>query len=124
LRTQRQGSLAEQAALEYLCGEGMRLLCRNFSCKLGEIDLIMSHRSQLQPRILVFVEVRYRQSADYGGAAASVTRTKRTKIIRTAKRFLQQHPRYAAWPCRFDVVAVTGQPTALNINWLHSAFDG
>lgn len=84
----------------------------------------MSHRSQLQPRILVFVEVRYRQSADYGGAAASVTRTKRTKIIRTAKRFLQQHPRYAAWPCRFDVVAVTGQTTALNINWLRSAFDG
>ena len=115
--------MAEQSALDYLCSAGLHLIRRNFNCKLGEIDLIMRHRSQSQPRILVFVEVRYRQSADYGGAAASVTQAKRSRIIRTAKRFLQRHPRYTSWPCRFDVIAVTGQPHALHINWLRSAFD-
>jgi len=122
--TQRKGRLAEQAALDYLRKRGLRLVMRNFTCRAGEIDLVMAHRSKLHPRILVFVEVRYRHSADYGGAAASVNHAKRTKIIRTAKRFLQTRRRYRSWPCRFDIVAVRGSPEALEVQWLPRAFDG
>jgi len=121
--TQRKGRMAEQAALDYLRAQGLRLITRNFSCKTGEIDLIMAHHSTLHPRILVFVEVRYRQHAQYGGAAASVTHAKRTRIIRTAKRFLQTHRRYRGWPSRFDIVAASGATDDLDVQWMPSAFD-
>ena len=110
-------------ALSHLRQAGLRLITRNFSCKTGEIDLIMRDRSKLQPNILVFVEVRYRNSSSHGGAAASVTPVKRQRLIRTAKRFLQRHRRYAAWPSRFDVVAIEGGTSEPRIRWLPGAFD-
>ena len=121
--TQQKGRRAEQAALDFLRREGLRLITRNFTCRLGEIDLIMTHHGQIQPNILVFVEVRYRRSTAYGGASASVNHTKRSRIVRTANRYLQTHRKYRSWPCRFDVIAVTGPPDDLAINWLMSAFD-
>lgn len=115
--------MAEQAALDHLRAHGLRLVARNFACKTGEIDLIMSHRSNLHARILVFVEVRYRQHAAYGGAAASINHAKRKKIVRTAKRFVQTHHRYREWPSRFDIVAVSGATNHLDVQWMRSAFD-
>ncbi|MGQ7116472.1 YraN family protein, partial [Escherichia sp. TWPC-MK] len=52
----------------------------------GEIDLIMR-----EGRTTVFVEVRYRRSALYGGAAASVTRSKQHKLLQTARLWLARH---------------------------------
>jgi len=121
--SQRKGRLAEQAALDHLRANGLRLVTRNFSCRIGEIDLVMAHQSALHAHILVFVEVRYRQHTQYGGAAASVTYTKQRRIIRTAKRYLQTHPRYRAWPSRFDVVAVSGAPNDPDLRWMRAAFD-
>jgi putative endonuclease len=121
--TQQTGKRAEQAALDYLRQAGLKLITRNFNGKRGEIDLIMSQRGQLQRNILVFIEVRYRRSTAYGGAGASVNHTKRSRIIRTASRFLQTHSKYQSWPCRFDVIAVTGPANAMIIKWLVSAFD-
>ena len=121
--TQRRGQRAERAAEKLLRGAGLRLLERNFSCKTGEIDLIMRDRSSVQDAILVFVEVRYRVSERYGGAAGSITASKRRRIANTARYYLQRHPAYATWPCRFDVVAVTGEDGRLTTKWLRSAFD-
>lgn len=121
--TQRKGRITEQAALDYLRLQGLRLITRNYSCRLGEIDLIMVQHGKPQPKTLVFVEVRYRQSKAYGGAAASVNFKKRARLIRTASQYLQTHSKYQAWPCRFDVVALTGGLDALSINWLVGAFE-
>lgn len=99
---QQSGQSAEDLACQYLQHQGLQLLVRNFTCKLGEIDLIMQHNNQC-----VFVEVRYRKTGPaYGGALASVTPQKQHRIIRTAQVFLQQRQWTYQKTCRFDLVAV------------------
>jgi len=90
---------------------------------MGEIDLIMFDKSKLHSRILVFIEVRYRSSQNYGGAAASVTPLKQRRIIRTAQWFRQNQPGYSKLPCRFDVIAISGANKVDDIRWLKGAFD-
>jgi putative endonuclease len=94
-----RGRAAEDRALAYLQQQGMQLVERNFSCRCGEIDLIMREQ-----KTLVFVEVRQRSSAQFGGAAASVTATKQTRLWRTAEYYLQRYPKPPS--CRFDLIAI------------------
>lgn len=103
--TQRQGSLFEQQACEFLQRQGLRLLAQNWQQpKIGELDLIMLEMGRAWST-LVFIEVRQRQRSVFGDAALSVTPSKQRKLIKTAKYFLQQHPEYAHYDCRFDVIA-------------------
>ncbi len=111
------GFAHEDRALAYLQAQGLRLIVRNFSCKLGEIDLIM----QDPLKKLIFVEVRYRGSKNYGSSAASVSRGKQIRLARTANWFLRAH--YPGSPplCRFDVVAINGDNES-ELNWIKNAF--
>ena len=87
---------------------------RNYWCKLGEIDLIMTCG-----HTLVFVEVRYRSHDYFGGASASVTPAKQQKLRRAALYYLQtQGLNEAQQPCRFDVIAYAG----MDLHWLQNAF--
>lgn len=99
---QRVGQAAEQQALAFLQGHGMKLVQRNFLCKMGEIDLIMRNGNTL-----IFVEVRYRSHTDYGGGLESITPHKQKRIIRTAQYFLLQNPEWRHAPCRIDVIALS-----------------
>ncbi|MCX7122804.1 MAG: YraN family protein [Gammaproteobacteria bacterium] len=111
------GFAQEDRALAYLQKQGLHLIIRNFSCKLGEIDLIM--RDSLNK--LIFVEVRYRGTQHYGGSAASVSRGKQIRLVRTANWYLRAH--YPCHPplCRFDVVAINGDNES-DFNWIKNAF--
>lgn len=117
--TKTRGDAAEDAALAYLQGAGLRLLERNYrvgagpSRRAGEVDLIMADRDGT----LVFVEVRARAHDSHGGAAASVTARKQQRLIYAAQHYLQRHA--SPPPCRFDVVAIDGA----ELNWLQGAFD-
>lgn len=117
--SQASGKLAEDKALSYLQRHGLKLIERNFRCKGGEIDLILSepasHKSAQE--LLVFVEVRQRSSKRYGGAAASVTAGKQAKLILAAQVFLQRYPHPPA--CRFDVLAMEDEA----IDWIKQAFE-
>ncbi len=53
----QSGKDAERQALEHLQHQGLRLLAQNWSCKRGELDLVM-----LDGDTVVFVEVRYRKN--------------------------------------------------------------
>ena len=108
------GQKGEDRACRFLEQQGLQLITRNYSCRMGEIDLIMQDQ-----RFLVFVEVRYRSSHVYGGSAMSVTRTKQQKIIRAALFYLQQKRLYNKVPCRFDVLAITGEE---RVEWIKNAF--
>jgi putative endonuclease len=101
LRTARQriGDEGEQQALLHLQQAGLSLILRNFLCKGGEIDLIMQDGASL-----VFVEVRKRGSAQFGGALASVTPAKQKRMVHAAQVYLQTIRVTPA--CRFDVVAI------------------
>ncbi len=110
------GAQAEQIAAEYLERHGLRLIERNYRCRQGEIDLILDDRATL-----VFVEVRLRQSAAFGGAAASITAKKQQRIVYAAQHYLQRLKRIP--PCRFDVVLLDDL-TVNSVQWIKDAFSG
>lgn len=112
------GDVFEQAALEHLQHAGLKLLARNFGTRFGEVDLVMRDAD-----VVVFVEVRYRRHRAFGGGAASVGAGKRERITRAAQAFLQAHPKLAALPCRFDVIAFDGEPDSAECDWLRAAFE-
>ena len=117
--TKAIGDDAESLALAYLQRQGLVLVQRNYRVAGGphargaEVDLILRERDGT----LVFVEVRARAGANYGGALASVGGTKQRRIVRAAQHFLLRFN--VLPPCRFDVVAVQ----AGQLSWLKAAFD-
>jgi len=119
----KKGNKAEELACDFLLKKGLILKQKNFNTPAGEVDLIM-----LDPRnsdeYLVFIEVRYRKNADFGGAAASVTPKKQQRIIKAALAYQQQNAPQSSM--RFDVVAIEGDNVSNNpkINWIENAFSG
>lgn len=111
------GAAAEDAALAHLRAAGLELLARNVRYPFGEIDLVMREGATL-----AFVEVRYRRSSGFGGAAASVDSGKRRKLVRAAQAWLGGHRAHTNSPCRFDVVAVRPGADAPDCEWLRAAF--
>jgi len=112
------GRSAEDFAAGYLQHQGLRLLERNWTCRSGELDLVM-----LDGDTVVFVEVRYRRYNAWGGALESVDLRKQQKLIRAAQLFLQQESRLAKHPCRFDVVAIGQIDKEQEPNWIRNAFN-
>ena len=110
---QVSGSAAEEAAARFLAREGLRIVARNYRTRMGEIDLVAS-----DGEMLVFVEVRRRSSARFGGAAESVDFRKRLRIESAARHFLARLGREPA--CRFDVVTLQGDSVH---EWLRGAFE-
>ena len=114
------GQNAEDLALLFLKNKGMQLIKRNYRCKMGEIDLIMHHQTEL-----VFVEVRYRKHTNFGSGAESVDYRKQQKILKSAEHFLQCHNKYAKQPCRIDVVSITAPDKTsaqqADIDWIPNA---
>ena len=108
------GQVAEQRALVYLKQQGLKLITTNYLTRFGEIDLIMRDGD-----VLVFTEVRMRSRADFGGAGASITRTKQAKLVKTAQQYLMQFNRPPA--CRFDAVLL-GATSDGTIEWIRDAF--
>ena len=107
-----QGVHAEEQAHQFLISKGLKPVCRNFRCKVGEIDLIM-----LDGNTLVIVEVRYRKNDKYGSALESVTKKKQSRIIAATHCYLKSNNSNQA--IRFDVIAISGNN---NINWVRNAF--
>ena len=104
-RSRRRGRWAERAALLHLLLHGYRIRARNWSGGGGELDLVAARGGTL-----VFVEVKMRSAATFGGASAAVDTAKRRRIIRAAGAYLT---RFGLWerPCRFDVVTVERRPS-------------
>ncbi|MGE6530916.1 YraN family protein [Pseudomonas sp. NPDC077382] len=115
---QASGKLAEDFTLRYLETRGLRPICRNWSCRSGELDLVM-----LDGDTVVFVEVRYRRHAAWGGALESVDLRKQQKLIKAAQLFLLKESRWAKHPCRFDVVAISSTEGGAQPSWIRNAFD-
>ncbi|MEN6671330.1 YraN family protein [Psychrobacter sp. B38] len=127
---QRQGRLFEQQACAFLQAQGLYLIAQNWQQpKVGELDLVMLETGSAWST-LVFIEVRQRKRSSFGDAALSITASKQRKVIKTAKYFLQNHPDYSHYECRFDIIAYNtvsnGQSKELLVDsqpeWLKGAF--
>ena len=116
--TRSAGAAFEDIALTHLERAGLQLIARNYSCRYGEIDLVMRERGTV-----VFVEVRYRRGSLFGDGIDSVHAGKRAKLVRAAEVFLINHPRLADAACRFDVIAISGDAAAPALDWRRNAFE-
>ena len=94
------GQFGEDKAAEYLNEKGYRILERNYSCKLGEVDIIARKGDTL-----CFIEVKTRSSFLYGSPGEAVGKSKMSHIKRVAEIYIRQKGLY---PLRvsFDVMEV------------------
>ncbi|MBE7449946.1 MAG: YraN family protein [Kofleriaceae bacterium] len=101
-RRQDAGERGEDLASRALAARGYRLVERNFRCRLGELDAVAYDGDTL-----VFIEVRSRADARFGGGLAAVGPAKQRQVARVAAAYLAlRRPRFVT--CRFDVVGITG----------------
>ncbi|WP_027927901.1 YraN family protein [Amycolatopsis benzoatilytica] len=94
------GRWGEDLAARRLQDAGLVLLDRNWHCREGELDLVLSEGARV-----VFCEVKTRSGTEYGSPAESVTQEKIDRVHRAAMRWLREH--HVGWcRVRYDVVTV------------------
>lgn len=114
----RNGLRFEDQARDYLQAHGLLLLQSNYRCRFGEIDLVMRDGDTL-----CFIEVKFRKSLFFGGAAASIPQPKQRKIVKTALFYISGHKHLANQAIRFDALLIQHQIDGNNqINWIQNAF--
>ncbi|MCL2492582.1 MAG: YraN family protein [Clostridiales bacterium] len=115
------GKQGEEAAASFLEERGYRIVCRNFTCRAGEIDLIAE-----KPGLLVFCEVKSRGSLAYGMPREAVHAHKIRKIRRVAEWYLVQNGRLSPLPdrldIRFDVIEVRRTNEGFGLRHIEGAF--
>lgn len=102
MQKRQTGERAEKLALSWLESKGYQLIQSNYARRVGEIDLIVQHPDNTT---IVFVEVRYRSSEQFGGALFSVNYAKQRRLVRTANSWLQRHASEHT-RARIDVMAM------------------
>ncbi len=117
-KKQADGQLAERHAEGLLSAAGLTLVERNYHESTGEIDLIMQDGHDT----LVFVEVRYRKANDRESALETINQSKRNRIIRTAKLYLQRSGLLYKLTSRFDVVTFDANGDSIKTDWIKNAF--
>lgn len=107
------GIQGETAAKEYLQSLKYKIIELNYKNKIGEIDIIAKDGD-----VLVFVEVKTRQSLKFGHPREAVNYYKQQKIRNVATGYLKFKGLYEKVPVRFDVVDIVGD----NITHIKNAF--
>ena len=107
------GRLGEQSASKYLTKKKYKIIEKNFTTKVGEVDLIA-----LYGDLLVFIEVKTRSSTAYGNPAEAVDYNKQRKYVLLAQQYVFMHPEHNKWSIRFDVVEILNE----QINHIEGAF--
>lgn len=97
----RLGAEGESKVLDWYQEKGYELVARNWRCRTGEIDLIVSRR-----QTLVFCEVKTRTSSAFGGPFAAVGETKQARLRSLALEWLAANPAPQRRQLRFDVAGV------------------
>ena len=99
---QKYGQQGEDLACKYLKKHCYKILERNFRCPLGELDVVALHKG-----VLVFIEVKARNTLKYGRPADAVDEYKQQKLKRLAELYINMHNKLNMH-ARFDVVEVLG----------------
>ena len=111
------GNAGEDAVCAYLERQDAKILCRNFTVRGGEIDIIAK-----QGEFLLFVEVKTRRPGALVSGAAAVNARKQALIVRTAEQYLLKNP--CDLQPRFDVAEVEYSGSFVrHIEYLENAFD-
>jgi putative endonuclease len=111
------GKTGEDLACQELTRRGYAILARRCRQRRGEIDIIARDGPTL-----VFVEVKARDSHEFGDAAEAVTARKRHRLTQLALEYLMRH-HLTDCPCRFDVVSVHFEAGVPVVEVFQNAFD-
>lgn len=104
-QTRRElGEEGERRAERYLVGRGMVLVERNWRCREGEIDLVLTDEDTV-----VVCEVKTRTSRAFGDPVEAISRAKLQRLRRLAARWVCEHPGHGR-ALRLDVVGILGHP--------------
>ncbi len=115
---EKLGRWGEKRCEKFLKRKGLKTLTKNYSCKTGELDLVMVDTDGT----IVFVEVRTKADSDFAAPEDSITTPKKTKLLRTARYFLTTN-NIEDRPYRFDIVAIVLDKSARpEINHYKNAF--
>lgn len=107
----------EAKAAKFLESQGLKILDRGYSCRLGELDIIAT-----DSRHLIIVEVKARASSS--SAIHTIDRHKRRRIIDATRHFLMRNPTWFSANVRFDVIGIDAiDSEAPEFSWVKNAFD-
>lgn len=95
------GKWGERQAEKYLERKGYHTLTKNYSCKTGEIDLVMTNSQ----KTVVFVEVKTRADESFVRIEGAIGSVKKQRLSR-AVRYFVQHYKLGDRPLRIDFVFV------------------
>ncbi len=111
------GNIGEEAVCRFLEQKGAEILCRNYTIRGGEIDIIAQYGD-----MLLFVEVKTRQPHALQSGAAAVDLRKQQCVRRTAEQYLLKLAQPPA-QTRFDVAEVEyAGHTVHRIRYIPGAF--
>lgn len=99
-KRQALGQEGERKARKFLERKGYQILHQNYRFGRGEIDLICKDKNTF-----VFVEVKARNSREFGDGAEAVNLKKREKLIATAYAYLKAS-KMETLPFRFDIISI------------------
>ena len=110
------GKAGEDATLAHYLDAGYQLVARNWRCRAGELDLILSRND-----MLVFCEVKTRRGVAHGGGFAAVGAQKQAKLQTLAELFMMHTNRWNA-AARFDVASVLLSDSGATVDIFEDAF--
>ncbi|HEU4936692.1 MAG TPA: YraN family protein [Vicinamibacterales bacterium] len=116
MQRQMLGKLGEDLAVDELERRGYAVLARRYRTRHGEIDVVAR-----DGETIVFVEVKAKESAEFGTAAEAVTVRKQRRVVSMAVDYLARN-RLTSSPCRFDVVAIDGVGDEATVTYYRGAF--
>jgi putative endonuclease len=107
------GIWGESQAAQFLISKGYSIIDKNYSMRLGEIDLVAT-----QGEFIVFIEVKTRRSEKFGSAESSITWRKRQHARAAIEKYLQVHTINLS--PRYDVIIVDCQSRVPQIRHLEA----
>ncbi len=98
---QKKGAQGEDWAAAFLTEKGYEIIARNYRYKHSEIDIIAK-----KEEIMVFIEVKLRENADFGNPEEAVSATKQSQVHKAAENYITTEK--ITQEIRFDIIAITG----------------
>ena len=111
------GKEGEARARKYLQKKGYTIVTQNYRCRFGEIDLIVE-----KEQALIFIEVRYRHSTDYGLPQETVIKRKQARIKKAATLYLLGQNLWDKVDCHFDIISIYQAQGQEKIEHIRDAF--
>ena len=99
----REGRRGERIACRFLLNQGFDVLARRYKGRAGELDIIAFEQDTL-----VFVEVKKRNTDQFGDALSAITRIKQRHMVKSALWYMKKHTCFNR-RVRFDAVGLDGE---------------